>query len=255
MKENTVVSRLFVSSAIFGITSIFFVFTQTVSFDVQKFQLLDVLYVGGPFMTGLIALLVARKSRFRGVFGLSYLFFGIALFMDFAGESIFIYHEVVLDIVPYPSVADIFYGAFFFLAGFFIVKNIQYFDKIITKNKIIIVISTIITIVLVYSYTSYDLSSEVMFDFYYWYGMIFVLGSSTILGLSIIGIITFENSQIGRAWQILVIGIFINTVADIWYANLEILGEYTGTHVVNSLWFCSWLVICYALVKHHKITQ
>ena len=92
-------------------------------------------------------------------------------------------------------------------------------------------------------------------SFDYWFGLAFVVGSSAILGLAIVGITVFEYSRVGIVWLILAGGITINTIADVWYAHLEVLELYTATHLVNSLWFCSWLVISYALFKHYKITR
>lgn len=243
-----------VSILIVVITIGFFNYTQNIPFNVESFQLLDVFYIGSPLIAGILAMLVSKKAKFKGVFGVSYLVFGIALFMDATGESIFIYYEVILDIDPYPSIADFFYGAFFFFAGFFILKNIQYFSPKLSKIQVAIIPCIIIGISAIYSITSIELLGGIS-SFDYWYGLTFVVGSSTILGLVIVGITVFEYSRVGVVWLILVGGITINTIADVWYAHLEVLEIYTATHMVNSMWFCSWLVISYALVKHSRITK
>lgn len=242
------------SSLIIIFTIIFFQYTQIIPHDVGSFQLLDVFYVGAPLVSGILALLVAKKSKFRGMLATSYLFFGIALFMDVTGESIFIYHEVILGIDPYPSIADLFYGSFFFFAGFFMLKNILYFCPKLLKYQVIIIAGSIIGISTIYSVVSLDVLGGVL-SFDYWYGLAFVIGSSVILGLSIVGITVFEYSRMGVAWVILAGGITINTIADVWYAHLEVLELYDATHLVNSLWFCSWIVISYALIKQYKVTK
>jgi hypothetical protein len=49
-----------------------------------------------------------------------------------------------------------------------------------------------------------------------------------------------------------VAGIAIGIVGDVWYYYLEIFGQYDETHVVNSMWIVSYMVVAYALYKHRK---
>lgn len=245
---------ILVSSLIIIVTIIFFNYTQNTPHYIESFQLLDVFYVGSPLIAGILALFIAKKSKFRGILAISYLFFGIALFIDAIGESIFIYHEVVLGIDPYPSMADVFYGSFFFFAGFFMLKNIRYFCPKFLKYQIAIIAGSVIGISAIYSVISLDMLGGIS-SFDYWFGLIFVIGSSAILGLAIVGITVFEYSKIGIVWVILAGGITINTIGDVWYAHLEVLELYDATHLVNSFWFCSWLVISYALIKQYKVTK
>ncbi|MBA4718637.1 MAG: hypothetical protein HRO68_05935 [Nitrosopumilus sp.] len=52
--------------------------------------------------------------------------------------------------------------------------------------------------------------------------------------------------------MLLVLGITVLTIGDVWYYYLEILGGFTLTHVVNSFWYVGSLVMMYALLNHRK---
>ncbi|MGC2561759.1 MAG: hypothetical protein WA326_01995, partial [Nitrososphaeraceae archaeon] len=67
-----------------------------------------------------------------------------------------------------------------------------------------------------------------------------------------LGALVFRKSILGTVWLLLVVGITITTVGDVWYYYLEIFGQYDETHVVNSMWIVGYMVVAYALYKHRK---
>jgi len=81
---------------------------------------------------------------------------------------------------------------------------------------------------------------------------LYVSFAAVILSLAILGSSVFRTSELGNVWLILVVGIFIFTVADVWYYYLELFGEFTYVHPTNTLWVLSFLMIIYALYKHLK---
>ena len=54
---------------------------------------------------------------------------------------------------------------------------------------------------------------------------------------------------------LLVIGIMLNAIGDMWYYYLETFGQYTITHPVNLFWWSSYLVMIYAFYKHKDAIQ
>lgn len=244
---------ILVASLIIIVVIIFYIYTQTVSHNVKSFQLLDVFYIVAPLITGFISLLVAKETKFKGLFGISYILFAMALFMDVIGESLFIYLEI-LEMKPHPSIADVFYGSFFFFAGFFILINIKYFSPNFSKYQVTLLIWTVLVISTIYSVVSIDVLVEDSL-WNYLIGLVFVIGSSIILGLALVGITIFEYSKIGVVWVILSGGLVINTIADVWFEYLSIFGLYNANHVVNSLWILSWLIISYALIKQYNVLK
>ena len=72
---------------------------------------------------GITALFVAKRYRGSPVFGKTYLALAIGFITLFVGDMIYNYYLLVLDEDPYPSIADVFFIAFYAFAGYHIVKN------------------------------------------------------------------------------------------------------------------------------------
>jgi len=74
-----------------------------------------------------------------------------------------------------------------------------------------------------------------------------------VLAYAILGASIFRKGVLGVAWLLLVIGILVSTVRDVWYYYLEVFEEYSDLHPVNVMWYVSDFLIIYALAKHRKI--
>ena len=196
------------------------------------------------------AIFVARRYWGSEVFGKTYLALGIAFFLQAAGDFTYIYYDWYTLEAPYPSIADIFFLLFYPFAAFHLVKNIKYFKKDLSWSPKIGVVALTLGIGGIFAALSYDMIEEEPFDFYF--GMLFVLVSGAIFSLAILGAAIFRDSVLGKAWLILAAGIFIFTVADVWYYYLEVADGYTGDHFVNTLWVLGNSAIVYALYKHKK---
>jgi hypothetical protein len=201
-----------------------------------------------PLIPSILAFFVARRYWGSEVFGKAYFALGLAFLMIFIGEVVWSYYTVVLEEDPYPSIADIFFFAFYPLATYHLMKNILYFKRrldILTKIWLILIP---IVIVSIYAYLG---SEGDTFDLYY--GSIFVAGTSTTLSLAILGMLIFRYTMLGIVWLLLALGITINSVADVWYYYLELFEQYDEIHVVNSMWILGYVIVAYALYKHTKI--
>lgn len=78
--------------------------------------------------------------------------------------------------------------------------------------------------------------------------------SILILELAILGMIIFRNNILNTTWSLILIGLFLDTLADIWesYELIVFSKVYDFTHVYNMLWIASFMIIAYALFKHKK---
>jgi hypothetical protein len=203
-----------------------------------------------PAVSGAAAFYVANKYRGSGVFGKSYLALGLGLVMNSLGETVWLfYYFQGLD--PYPSIADIFYLSFYPLALFHLVKNIRFFKPTLDIFTKIMIIIIPVSIVSVYTYLSIQEIGGVNFDLYY--GMIYVISSSTTLSAAILGAKIFRQGLLGKAWLLLVIGMACITFGDVWYFYLEAYSQYHLAHPVDLFWYAGYMVITYALIKHEKI--
>ena len=200
-----------------------------------------------PVIPSILAFFVAQRYWGSAIFGRAYFALGLAFLMTFIGEIVYSYYTVVLNEDPYPSIADIFFFAFYPLAIYHLLKNILYFKRrwdVLTK---IWVTLTPLAIVSIYAYLG---SGGDTFDLYY--GTIFVAATSATLSFAILGMLIFRHTLLGTVWLLLAFGLMMNSVADVWYYYLELFNQYNDTHVVNSLWTMGYVIVAYALYKHRK---
>ena len=203
-----------------------------------------------PTLAAGAAFYVANKYRGSDVFGKAYFALGLGIAMNALGETVWlIYYFQGVD--PYPSIADIFYLAFYPLAFYHLQKNIRFFKpKIDIGTKALIAIIPV-AIVSIYSVLSLREIGEANFDFYY--GFSYIISAAVVLSAAILGARIFRQGVLGKAWLLLVLGIVATTTGDVWYFYLETYGQYHLAHPVDLCWYAGWMVITYALFKHKKI--
>ena len=219
--------------------------------DIQIENSIIAISLSGQIITGIAALIVARKYWGTRVFGRAYISLSIAFFSVAAGEILYDIYWIVFDIDPYHSIADVFFFLLYPFSLIHLLINIRFF-KVKTSFKSIFWITALtLSIILVYAYFAYDVIGA--FDADFFYGLIFISGASTITSVGIYGVISTKKIPLGRSWILLVGGILLGTIGDVWYHYLEIFGGYDEGHVVNLFWYASYLVIIYSLYKHYKI--
>lgn len=210
-----------------------------------------ILSVGIALSVSISSFIVSKRYWGTAIFGKSYLALGLAYLSYTIGEILYYVFDLFLGIEPYPSIADVFFFGIYPFTIAHLVLNIRFFNaKLRSSSKIWLPIIPIVFLI-IYGYISITEFEEANFDFYY--GMIFVAISSTTLSISILGATIFRQGLLGIAWLILVIGILINALGDLWYYHLEIFGEYFDAHPVTVVWYVSSFLMIYALYKHQKI--
>ena len=218
--------------------------------DEDQMSFADFTYGLSALAVGITALFVAKQYRGSPIFGKTYLVLAIGFILLFVADTVYNYYVIVLDEDPYPSIADVFFLAFYFFTGYHLVKNIQHFKKNLRWGpKIGVSILAVSMIVLFGMFTIETLDDD---PIVFYMGILYVIASAVILSLAILGATVFRHSVLGIAWFMLVIGIFFYAFADVWYYYLEEIEQFTITHPVNTLWIISNIFMVYALYKHKK---
>jgi len=200
-----------------------------------------------PLAGAIMAFVVSKRYWQSKVFGKAYLALGVGMFMNFLGAlSYDIYDSLGLQTIP--SIADVFYLAFYPITLCHLILNIRFFNAKISKLKKIGVIAIPVVIISAYSVVALDKTGGANFD--YFYGLSYVLGSSILLAGAVLGALIFRQGVLGAAWLLLVIGITLTTVGDNWYSYVEMFDQYSIVHPVNLMWYAGYMVITYALFKH-----
>jgi len=207
--------------------------------------------LSSQIIAGIAALIVSKKYHGSKVFGRSFLSLAAAFFSLAIGETIYNVSLFVFNVDPFPSVADIFFFLLYPFTLVHLIINIKFFRIKNNLKDISLIIGLVLSIILLYSFLAFDAIGEFNIDFFY--GLIFISGASLITSIGVYAAIRVRKIPLGKSWILLVAGILLGTIGDVWYQYLEILGGYGTAHVVNLLWYASYLVIIYSLYKHYKI--
>ena len=232
---------LFVVVLTFGLKSRIGMFETSIIFEL--------LIVILPLAVSISSFAVSRMYGNSRIFGRSYFLLGLGFFVVFVGELLyFIYYDIVNEEILYMF--DI-----FFLAGYLfyishMVINIRYFAEKINSFQKVLLVLVPISIVLGYFYLVYANSYDL--DYYFYFNLFLVSGSSITLGLVIIGFTLFRRTVLISAWFLLLIGFLIGTIGDLEYHYYNTFGGDFLDNYSSILWLTSNLILVYALYRHQK---
>ncbi len=238
--------------AIFALTIAYQISLYFVDPDI--FNVPEFLYLAGILACAVASFIVAKRYRGSAVFGKAYLFLGLAFVSWFIGDLGYVYYDHILQEDPYPNPFDVGFAASYVFASLHLYLNTRYFrPQWNTAMKSLVIIFPIVmglgySLVAYAEWGDYD---ELPFDLVY--GNIWAVGASIELALAVLGAFVFRRSVLKEVWLLLVIGIFIWTVGDIWYVYTELFETFDNTHPTNTLWMASFMVVIYALYKHQKV--
>jgi hypothetical protein len=234
-----------------GLAIIYQIFNYILPEKEGELSPIDVVLTVSLMVCSVSSFIVARKYRRWVVLGPAFTALGIGFAAYSVGEIMWYYYSVVLKIYPYPSIADIFYFAYYPFSIYHLRRNIKFFRRKIGIGTSTWLVGIPAAILLFYSYFTFQHDEYSLFDYYF--GLPFEVASAIGLSFAILGIQVFRQSILAAVWSLLALGIFLNTAGDVYYYYLEIFGIYTRTHLMNVLWFVSPLIVTYSLYRHYKI--
>lgn len=229
------------------ICSVFF-FLALNAFKEYAPVILDVLYFVVPLIISLFSFFIAKLYWDSEIFGRSYFALGIAFFSLVLREII--WHIYTLTkIWQLEYVIQGFYFIFYLFLIYHLLKNIQYFLPIDTSKIRIFFLILLPQIVLVGIFSNiYFVKQFLILE------ILEIHLSVLILELAILGMIIFKNNILNTTWVVILLGLFLDTLANIWqsYEFVVFSKEFDFVHVYNMLWIASFMMIVYALFKHKK---
>ena len=215
----------------------------------EKYDIFGFLMVALPLVTAIASFVVSNRYGDSRVFGKSYFLLGCGFVSMFLGELLYFVYGGKVD----SNVLDLFHYFFFLgylFTAFHIIINVRYLvEKIEIWQKMIVVIIPLL-IISGYSYLVYENLGDL--DYFY-FNLLFVSASAANLGLAIVGFTLFRHTVLISAWFLLLIGIFIGTIGHLEFRYYHALGDVPiGNHSLI-LWFSSFVLMIFALYRHHKI--
>jgi len=259
----------YVISAIIVGTLIFLIGNSIEPVVAEEFDFFELLTSLGFAAATIFSFLVWKRYRGSKVFGKSYLSLTIAYLSYSIGWNLFWVYEIIYRVEnPYPYYPDIFFFAFYPLAIIHLRTNLKGFKQHLSnEQKIIIIVFPIVLTTLYAFFGLFPIEVEgglntitvqplPQYDqtFYkeYFVGLIFVICTSITFSYAIVAAQVFRETVLGPAWGLLLLGILLNTLADIYYYILELFGSYDRANPITGIWLAGTVFLCYALYLHRK---
>lgn len=205
-----------------------------------------------PLIVSIIGFTVVLKYRGSQVFGKSYMALSIGYLSIFFAEVTYMLYDLIYNIEPYPSIADVFFFMLYPFLLIYLILNIKFFAPKIGKRSKIWIIFMPLVVLLGYAVLATTQAGIGILEFDFFYGIIFVYFATLTLSFAVVGAFILKEGVIGKAWLILVIGILLNNIGDLWYYNLELFEGYDLLHPVNMFWYAGYWIVMYALIKHKR---
>lgn len=214
-------------------------------------DILGVAFFVGPLVISISSFAVARLYWDSEIFGRSYLALSAAFLMYVFGEMIGnIYLADKIGYFEYYVISG-FYVMYFPFIIYHLLKNIHFFSPNgVSKNQILFLL-LLPLVITGYFYTTISETEQyhlLLFEVITLHMFIFVLE------LSIFGMLVFRNNILKTTWILIVMGVMLHTLANLWslYEYIILSSEFDFVHPYNILWITSFMMIIYALIKHKQ---
>lgn len=271
-------NKVYIVLGLFGITIIIYeIFMLTpgipklyeiIIIPVGKgYDLATLLYMSGSAITAFSSFRVAKKYIGSAMFTKAYFCLGLGYSSWFVGDLLFFYDDYVQElphlIIPLlpdgektfiVRPADFVYLGIYINMSLHLYLNTNWFEK--NKLKIFkkkaetkFFLFGVPAIGAVIYFTQYG-----TINFESILGSLNAVGGAFTLGLVFWGARVFKASSLAPAWTLLLLGIFISTVGDFLYYQVEDFNEVFGIYSFSiTCYLLMYMIMNYGLYKHMKI--
>ena len=170
-----------------------------------------------------------------------------AFILWFAAEQTWNFYEHVLEIDPYPSLADLFYITAPIVMFFALISYLKSLNYKISKNKIIF--SSLIALIVLIPSLLITFQAGVednLFEIFI--ALIYPISDAMMLVPAILIISNIIKNQKNFFWLMILVGIIGFVVADTIFLFLVIDDSYVDGHPVDILWISSYLIWTFTIV-------
>jgi len=207
-----------------------------------------------PVAVSLVVVSTMRmfKSGFIGKHGIAWITLTVCAVSWLIAELTWIFYEVVLNIDPFPSVADIFYLLGYPFLFMFLIFYIEPVRKAITKKMVIFATLLALSVLIPSLFVALHEGSNVSY-FETVLAYIYPVVDALVIIPALIGIALFFKGQVNFMWTLVCIGIFSMFIADtvFLFADLD-MWYYTG-HPIEILFYFMYVLISFGVYDNMKV--
>lgn len=212
----------------------------------------NLLYVPVPGALAVLSIVIVARFNVKGEHGRAWiLFVGFAV-LWFIAEQIWIVYELVYQIDPWPSIADIFYllgYPFLFLFSIYYLKPVK---DAISKKITVYASLAAITLLIPSLYMAYDTDSEIS-TFELTLALSYPIADTIVLIPALIGVILFFRGEVNFLWSLMLIALVLNGVADIGFLITSMDSSYYTGHPIDMLFLWAYALFSFGVYGHIQI--
>lgn len=211
------------TNKIFKIIIAFYIILSIAVYTLMDSYILqDTLYMIPVFMAAFASIILLKNTGTHRGFGLTITLITLGFIFWTIGEIIFIYYADILEIDPFPSIADIFYMLAYplFLAGIineiknYGVKMIKSFSLFKTSSLILLTAIVIYIQIHLITETSSTIAEATANSLYGLGDVLIIIGIFLLLDI----IFQLKNAKFSKPWIIFMVGMGLTLIADLLFA-------------------------------------
>ena len=202
-------------------------------------------------LTALTALMVF-KFRANSTHGVAWIMFLVCTISWMVAEHIWMIEELVLNVKPFPSSADIFYVLGY---GFLILFSAYYIKVVknaITKKMILVAVTASISLLFPSLYITISENSDVS-------GVAFLLAfaypvlDAIVLVPALLGIMMFFKGEVSRMWTFFSLAIISLAAGDTGFLLTQMNGSYYTGHPMEILLMWSYVLFSFGVYSQYQV--
>jgi len=212
----------------------------------------NLIYV--PVVGGLVVLsiFISIKSGTIGKHGKAWIFFTLFVVSWFIAEIWWTINELVLEIDPFPSEADIFYIAGYPFLFFFAIYYLRPMKDAISKKILSVAIGISMIVLASTLYITFETETDLeLFEIIILAS--YPIGDGILLVPAIIGVVLFFKGKVNFLWSLILIGIITVTIADTLFLVTQVEDSYYTGHPLEILFYWAYLFFAFGVYDHLKI--
>ena len=210
---------------------------------------------GSIFVSAVLTLLsvvLLLKSNVKNSVGkLSIMLVAYSSF-SFIAETLWVVYEHVLNIEPFPSVADFFWLAGYVFLFLFLAYYLKPVKKFITKSVILFAVTTSAIFLIPSILLTFQQNVEAN-EFELAVALAYPIADALLLGPLAIGVLLFFKVERNVLWSMFLLAVVCYTVGDTFFLALSINDSYYTGHPMDVLYLSGYTFFAFGIYNNIKL--
>ncbi|MGI0072359.1 MAG: hypothetical protein ACREA3_00910 [Nitrosotalea sp.] len=246
--RNNAQKLLLVSVVLVGFLIVFATFLGKETVKVVT----DIVYIPVTGMMVALSVILALRFRQSGSHGKAWLFFLATSILWFIAETLWTVYELVYNVNPFPSLADVFFISGYPLIFCFLMYYLRPVRKAASKNIVIgsVLVSVTILIPSIYMAYTFDPKVSLLENIL---ATSYPVADSIILVPAIIGVVLLFKGEVNFTWSLICLGIVLQSVGDTSFQFATYTNTYYTGHPSDVIFLWSYLLFSFGVYDHIQI--